>query len=203
VNVDDKLYDLMAHAEDLQKAAEAQFAAVNDVVQRLEGRTKEVIISSAQIGARAIVFETTEAVNGLIKELKGISEAAKEAALEAKVSIHNGWVHWMGLLVLVGVLVSAATFLTVSQVTASLRWETEKLRQELQDLEAQAAVEQGTLNQMKSETWGIQLFEKDGLRFILLKAGDRLESNEKDEMTAIRYVIGEGKDKREAIKVLP
>jgi hypothetical protein len=203
VNVDDKLYDLMAHAESLQKAAEVQFAAVNDMVQRLEGKTKEVIISSAQIGARAIVFETTGAVSGLIEELKGVSKAAKETALEAKVSIHNGWVHWMGLLVLVGILVSVATFLTVSQVTASLQWETKKLRQELQDLKTQAAVEQETLDKMKSETWGIQLFEKDGLRFILLKAGDRLESNGKDETAVIRYVIGEGKDRREAVKVLP
>jgi hypothetical protein len=55
---------------------------------------------------------------------------------------------------------------------------------------------------MRSETWGIQLFEKDGLRFILLKAGDRLESG-KDEAAVVRYVIGEGENRREAVKVLP
>ncbi|MDR1376841.1 MAG: hypothetical protein LBJ22_04970 [Synergistaceae bacterium] len=177
--------------------------AVGDAVQCLEGKTGEAILFSARNGAKAIVSETTEAIGGLIEELKGISEAAKETALDAKISIHNEWVHWVGLLVLVGLMVSAVAFLAVSRITASLRWEVGELRQEIKDLEAQAAIEQEMLDKMRSETWGVQLFEKDGIRFILLKAGDRLESYEKDKTAVIRYVIGEGENRREAVKVLP
>jgi uncharacterized membrane protein len=138
----------------------------------------------------------------LIEELKEVSAAAKKTALEAKVSIHNEWVHWIGLLVLVGIMVSAVAFLAVEKMTAGLRREAESLRLEMKDLRDQLKVERETLDQMRSETWEIQFFKKDGLRFILLKAGDRLESGE-DESSAIRYVIGEGENKREAVKVLP
>jgi hypothetical protein len=202
VNIDDKLYDLMAHAEELQKAAQAQFAAVNDAVQRLEGKTGEVILTSARIGAREVIFETRATVGGLIEELKEVSAAAKKTALEAKVSIHNEWVHWIGLLVLVGIMVSAVAFLAVEKMTAGLRLEAEGLRLEMEDLRSQLRVEQETLDKMRSETWELQLFKKDGLRFILLKAGDRLESSE-EEGSVIRYVIGEGENRREAVKVLP
>jgi hypothetical protein len=192
----------MTHAEELQKAANTQFAAARDAVQHLEEKTGEVIMTSARIGARAVIFETTEAVSGLIKELKEVSSAAKETAQEAKVSIHNEWIHWVGVLILVGIMVSGIAFLAVDRTTSGLRREAEGLRLEMEDLRDQLKIERETFDKMRSETWGIQFFEKDGLRFILLKAGDRLESG-KDEAAVVRYVIGEGENRREAVKVLP
>ena len=203
MNIDDKLYDLMTHAEDLQKAANAQITAVNAAIERLEGKSGEAMVNSARIGARAIVYETTEAVSELIEELKKVSTAAKETTLEAKVSIHNSWIHWAGLLVLVCVMVSAIAILTVNRTTSNLRYEAERLRQETEDLRSRLKIERETLDKMQSETWGIQLFEQDGTRFILLKPGDRMQSHEKDGSAIARYVIGEGKNRQEAIKVLP
>jgi hypothetical protein len=202
VNIDDKLYDLMTHAEDLQKAANAQFAAVNAAIERLEGKSGEAMVASARIGANAIVSETTEAVSGLIEELKELSTAAKETALEAKVSIHNSWVQWIGLLALACVMLSAIAVSAVGGMTSGLRHEAERLRLETENMRNRLTAERETLNKMRSETWGIQLIEQDGSRFILLKPGDRMESHEKDN-TAARYVIGEGKNRQEAIKVLP
>lgn len=203
MNIDDKLYDLMTHAEDLQKTADAQFAAVNAAIERLEGKSGEAIVASARIGAETIVSNTTKAVSGLIEELKDLSSTAKETALEAKVSIHNSWVHWAGLLVIIGVMVSAIALMAVGRMTSGLRQEAERLRMETEDLRHGLEAEQKTLDKIRSETWGIQLFEKDGSRFILLKAGDRMETYEDDDRSVARYVIGEGKSRQEAIKVLP
>jgi len=203
VNIDDKLYDLMTHAEDLQKAANSQIAAVNAAIERLEGKSGEAMVNSARTGARAIVSETTEAISGLIEELKGVSAAAKETAREAKVSIHNSWVQWAGLLILIGVMVSAIAVLAVGRMTSGLRQETERLRLEAEDLRNRLEVERATLDKMRSATWGIQLFESDGSRFILLQAGDRMESHENDDSAIARYVIGEGRNRQEAVRVLP
>ena len=203
MNIDDKLYDLMTHAEDLQKAADSQFTAVSAAIERLEGKSGEAIVNSARTGARAIVSETTEAVSGLIIELKGLTGTAKETALEAKVSIHNSWIQWAGLLILIGFMVSAIAVLAVNRMTYGLRQEAENLRLEAEDLKNRLEAERRTLNQMRSDTWGIQLFEKDGSRFILLKPGDRMEPHGKDDSAAVRYVIGEGENRQEAIKVLP
>lgn len=203
MNIDDKLYDLMTHAEDLQKTADAQFAAVNAAIERLEGKSGEAIVASARTGAETIVSNTTKAVSGLIEELKDLSSTAKETALEAKVSIHNSWVHWAGLLVIIGVMVSAIALMAVGRMTSGLRQEAERLRMETENLRHRLEAEQKTLDKIRSETWGIQLFEKDGSRFILLKPGDRMETYEDDDRSVARYVIGEGKSRQEAIKVLP
>ena len=56
---------------------------------------------------------------------------------------------------------------------------------------------------MRAETWGIQLFERDGSRFILLKPGDRMESHKNDDSAIARYAIGEGRNRQEAVRVLP
>jgi hypothetical protein len=132
-----------------------------------------------------------------------VTAEAKETALEAKVSIQNSWVQWVGLLVMAGVVVAAAAVTTVYLMTASLRSESGLLRSEIEELKIQAGAEREMLDRIRSETWGIQLLERNGERFILLKAGDRAQSRENDDTAIKKYTVGEGRNKQEAIRVLP
>ena len=135
--------------------------------------------------------------------MKELSAEAKETALKAKVSIHNSRIQWAGLLVLIGVMVSSIAVAAVNRVVADLRQEAGRLQLEAEHLRNWLEAEQITLDQMRSETWGIQLVEEDGLRFILLQPGDRVESHENHDRAVRRYVIGEGENRQEAVRVLP
>ena len=203
LNIEDELYDMMAHAQELQKAADTQIAAVNAAIKRLEKESGEAILSSIRRETGKIVSTASNAVQGILEELKGATAEAKEAALEAKVSIQNSWVQWVGLLVMAGVVVAAVAVTTVYLMTASLRRESGLLRSEIEELKIQARAEREMLDRIRSETWGIQLSESNGERFILLKAGDRAQSREKDDTAIVKYSVGKGKNKQEAIRVLP
>lgn len=203
MSIEDELYDMMAHAQELQKAADSQFAAVNAAVKRLERASGEAILSSIRRETDRVVSAASKAVQGILEELKEVTAEAQKTALEAKVSIHNAWVQWVGLLVMAGLVTAAAAIAAVYLTTANLRRESEALHSEIEKLETQADAEREMLNKIRSETWGIRLLERDGERFILLKAGDRAESREKDNTAIMKYTIGEGRSRQEAIRILP
>jgi histone H3/H4 len=193
----------MAHAQELQKSVDTQLVSVNTAIKRLERESGEAILSLIRREADKVVSTASNAIQGLLEELKEVTEEAKETALKAKVSIHNSWVQWVGLLVMAGVVTAAATIAAVFLMTVDLRREASWLRSEIEKLEAQTGAEREMLNKIRSETWGIRLLEREGERFILLKAGDRAQSREKDDTAIEKYTIGEGRNKQEAIKVLP
>jgi hypothetical protein len=194
---------MMAHAQELQKAADTQLALVNTAIKRLEKESGEAILSSIRKETDRVVSTASNTVKGILEELKGVTAEAKQTALEAKVSIHNSWVQWVDLIVVVGMVTSAAAITMVSLMTDNLRRESSRLRSEIEKLEAQTGAEREMLDKIRSETLGIRLLEREGERFILLKTGDQAQSREKDETAIIKYTIGEGKNKQEAIKVLP
>jgi hypothetical protein len=109
----------------------------------------------------------------------------------------------VGLLVIAGIVTAAAAITAVFLMTESLRKESNQLRLEIARLETQAGDEREMLGKMRSETWGVQLLEKEGVRFILLKAGDWAQSWENDDTAIKKYTVGEGRNKQEAIRVLP
>ena len=203
MSLEDELYDMMAHAQELQKAADTQIAAVDTAIKRLEKESGEAILSSIRRETDRVVSTASKTVQGILEELKNVTAEAKETALAAKVSIHNSWVQWVGLIVAAGIVTAAAAITAIFLTTGSLRRESSRLRSEIEELEAQTGVEREMLGKIRSETWGIRLVEIKGDRFILLKAGDMAENRENDETAIIKYTIGEGREKREAIRILP
>lgn len=154
---EDKIFGLIAHAEEAQKTLRDFQAAAQDAVKTLPGVAREALRDAA----REFIVQGTEAVS------RGLLEASGEAKAAAA-TLRSTWLNKGLLLLAIGLLFSAIA-------VAGIWWSTSSLREEAADLKAAIRAEEATLRELENKTWGIVLVEtRDGKRQLRLKKGDKV-----------------------------
>ena len=171
---DDKIFCLMAQAEDIQAHAVKLQAATEDALTRLPEAARRTF----EAVARETFAETAQ------KASEGLLEASSEAKASASALRRTGLMQGVFLLaagvVIIGALYFVAKMLFDSRIT------------ELAELKAAIRAEEGTLAELRSKTWGLELVNYgDGTRGILLPRGVKVDRS------------GAMKDGREAIVIKP
>ena len=164
-NTDERLFILMAHAEDLQGVADKSLAAVKRATEHLEESALKVITAT-------IEEKMTQTIRGTQNGLQGVNTALLETSAEVRATScflkSTGW----KLICLLG-----GAIIVFSMVFWFALLGLHKSRQaELADLRAAIAAERGTLAKLQSETWQLELVTyRDGRRGILLPKGTTIE----------------------------
>lgn len=148
--MEDKLFELMAQAEDLQKHA-----------AKLQNEAQKVF------------------------------SALPLAVEQAGQKIRSMGLQMAFILLAFSCVTGGIVFAVLQWYTASLLKDCDALRTEILNLKATIQVEEATLAEMKSKTWGLRLLEDKNGRFIVLPKDTRIDTEKKwtlDKDTAIRLV---------------
>lgn len=165
---EEKLFTLMAHADDLQGIANKSLQAVNGAVKRLENDSANAIVSSIRAGIDTTLADTKkELLDATVGLVGASSEAKTTCALLKSTGLFQGV-----FLLAVGIVTSAIAIAGIWWGTSSLRDEAAELRSTIAILRQHAAEERRTLQELEGKTWGLELLKIDGKRWIRFKKGD-------------------------------
>jgi hypothetical protein len=168
--IEDMLYELMAHAEELQKAADQQMANVNAALRRLEAETGKAIATTVCSDVRDASAEARKAAVGVIEDLKKAAESASVSVQRITGEVQNTWRQGALYIVAFGVAVMLVVF-------GASFWTTTRLRREAAELRERIAEDRKTAGILYKGTWGVSLLPGDnGKRWIRLKKGDSVGS---------------------------
>lgn len=109
----------------------------------------------------------------LQKEAREVFSELPLAVVQAGRNIRSTGLQMAFILLIFGGVVSGAVIAFLIWSTNSLRDERAALQTELSGLKVSIQAEANTLAEMKSKTWGIELIENAGKRWIRLKRGDK------------------------------
>jgi hypothetical protein len=153
METEDKIFGLIAQAEDIQQHAVALQLASQDAVKTLPEAVKGAIRDTA----REFIVQGAETAS------RGLLDASREAKAAASALRYTGLIHGGFLLFAVVVVVFAVYF--ASQMLFDSRVT------ELAELKAQIEQEQATLAELQSKTWKLELVDygKEGRGIILPK----------------------------------
>lgn len=153
---DDKIYGLIAQAEDIQRHAVALQRAAQDAIKTLPDASRTAVRDAA----REFITEGAE------KASRGILDASSEAKATCAFLKRTGLFHGV-FLVAVALILGAGLFVGVSYVSKS------KLA-DLAELKAAIRTEEATLRELQTKTWGLELVKyQDGTRGIVLPKGTK------------------------------
>lgn len=181
MNADDKIFGLIAQAEDIQ----AQTVKLHQTTQADIKTHLEAVRGEIRSATREIIEQgAKDATRGLLDAAKEAKAAAGEgktsAALLRRTGLFQGAFLLLVALVVIGAVYFAGSLLFKSRL------------EELAELRTQLAQERSTLDELQSKTWGLELVDwgKDGRGIILPKG--------------VKFVrSGPIKDGREAIVIKP
>lgn len=164
-NTDERLFILMAHAEDLQRVADKSLAGVKCVTEHIEESVLKAVTATIE---EKITQTMRSTQSGLQEANTALLSASAEARATSGFLKSTGW----KLICLLG-----GAILVFSMVFWFALLGLHKSRQaELADLRAAIAAERGTLAKLQSETWQLELVTyHDGKRGILLPKGTTIE----------------------------
>jgi len=155
---DDKLYGLIAQAEDIQKHAVTLQRAAQEAVKGLPEGYREAVKGSA----REILTEAAE--NASTALLSACNEAKASSAALRRTGLMQG------VFLLAVALVLAGAFF------AGMNWLISGRIGELAELKTAITAEQSKLDELQSKTWGLELVNYgDGTRGIVLPKGIKVE----------------------------
>ena len=162
---EERLFTLMAHAEDLQRVGQKVLENTNTAVKRLETESVGAILSAVRAGVEETLQGTK---NGLQGAATGLKEASDEAKATSAVLKRTGLMQGFFLLA-VALVIGGVGFAVMGFIGKS------KLA-ELDELKAAIRQEQATLDELQAKTWGLELVKyQDGTRGIILPKGVKLD----------------------------
>ena len=162
---DERIFALMAHAEDLQRVADKILDNTAADSRKLETEGANAVLSAIRGGMDRAVKETK---TGFEEAAKGLKEAAGEAQASSAVLRRTGLMQGVFLLA-VALVVGGVGFAVMGFIGKS------KLA-ELAELKATIREERTTLSELQAETWGLILVHyDDGTRGIILPKGVKVE----------------------------
>ena len=177
---EEKIFGLIAHAEDIQKHAVALQRAAQDAVKTLPEASRAAI---RDVAREIIDQETKGASRGLQDAAREAKLAAEEGRASAATLKNVGFFHGAFLLV--------AALVIIVVVHIVFQWLYKSRVAELVELANQVASERATLAELRSATWQLELVEWGGERGIILPKG-------------VKFVrSGQLKDGRDAIVIKP
>lgn len=155
---DEKIYGLIAQAEDIQRHAKALQESAEDTVRRLPEATRAAIRGSAD----EVLTETAKkATESLVRA----SEGAKLAGAVLRRTVF-----------LQGVFLLAVALVCAGGGYAALGYVYRGRLAELAEVKAQVRAEKATLAELQRETWGLELVTYgDGTRGIILPRGTKID----------------------------
>lgn len=155
---EDKIFGLIAQAEDIQKHAIALQRAAQDAVKTLPDASRAAVRDAA----REFIIEGAE------KASRGILDASNEAKATSTVLRRTGLMQGV-FLIAVALVMAGAGFAVMNFYGKS------KL-QELAELKAAIRAEEATLAKLQSKTWELELIiYAGGGKGIILPKGQRAE----------------------------
>jgi len=155
---DDKLYGLIAQAEDIQKHAVALQRATQEAVKGLPEGYREAVRGAA----REILTEAAE--NASMALLSACNEAKASSAALRRTGLMQGVFLLAVALVLAGAIFAGMNWLILGRID------------ELAELKTTITAEQSKLAELQSKTWGLELVNYgDGTRGIILPKGIKVE----------------------------
>lgn len=162
---EERLFTLMAHAEDLQRVAQEVLANTNKATKRIETEAVGTILSAVRAGIDETLQETKKGLTGASTGLKEASDEAKAtSAVLKRTGLMQGFFLLAVALVIGGVGFAVMGFIGKSKLA------------ELNELKAAIRAEQSTLNELQSKTWGLELVNyQDGTRGIILPRGTKVD----------------------------
>ena len=162
---EDKLFMLMAHAEDLQKLAEASLQKVGQAVSHLENASVKAISGAVTTGIDRTLENTKKE---LLEANRGLVGASAEAQATCKL-MKRTWLFQAVFLLAVALVLAGAFF-------AGMNWLISGRIGELAELKTAITAEQSKLDELQSKTWGLELVNYgDGTRGIVLPKGIKVE----------------------------
>lgn len=155
---EDKIFGLIAQAEDIQKYAVALQRSAQDAVKTLPDASRGAVRDAA----REFITEAAE------KASRSLLDASNEARATSAALRRTGLLQGVFLLavalVIIGATYAAGSLLVKSRV------------EELAELKAQVTAERSTLDELRSKTWGLELVNYgDGTRGIVLPKGIKVD----------------------------
>jgi len=155
---EDKIFGLIAQAEDIQKHAIALQRVAQDAVKTLPEASR----SAVRDAAREFIIEGAE------KASKGLLDASSEAKATSEALRRTGLMQGAFLLLVALVAIGAVYF------AGSLLFKSRL--EELAELKIQLAQARAALDELQSKTWGLELVNYgDGTRGILLPKGVKVD----------------------------
>lgn len=155
---EDKIFGLIAQAEDIQAHAVKLQQAAQEAVRMLPDATREAVRGQA----REIITEASKnASEGL---LRASSEAQAVGAM-----MRRAWLlHGVFLLVVAGVIAGVSSFAVNYLLKSRIN--------ELAELKTAIVAEQRLLGELQGKTWGLELVNYgDGTRGIVLPRGVKVD----------------------------
>lgn len=158
METEDKIYGLIAHAEDAQNSLRAFQAAAQEAVKTLPDAARGAVRDAAR---EFIVQGAETASRGL---LDASSEAKAAASSLRRVGLLQGAFLLAVALVIIGAVYVAGQWIFNSRVA------------ELAELKAAIRTEEATLAELWSKTWGLELVKYgDGTRGVILPKGVKVD----------------------------
>lgn len=144
--MEEKIFELMAAAEDLQTHA-----------------------AKLQVSAEEVFSAIPKAVEQAEKKVR---LAVEQVGQEVESRLRSVWLHGAVYLLAVGAVVCGVSVAFISWQTSSLREEAAELRSTLTALKTAVADEQNTLQDLSGKTWRLELVKwEDSTRGIILPKG--------------------------------
>lgn len=158
METEDKIYGLIAHAEDAQNALRSFQATAQEAVKTLP----EAARGAVRDAAREFIVQGAETAS------RGLLDASSEAKAAASSLRRTGLLQGVFLLAVALVVIGAAYAASVLLVKSRV--------DELAELKAAIRAEEATLAELRSKTWGLELVNYgDGTRGILLPKGIKID----------------------------
>lgn len=151
---EDKIFGLIAQAEDIQKHAVALQRSAQDAIKTLPEASRAAIRDAA----REFITEGAERAS------KGLLDASSEAKATATALRRTGLMQGVFLVAVAVVIAGGAYF--------AMRFIGARELAQLQELKEQIKAERVILSELQSKTWGLELVNySDGGRGIILPRG--------------------------------
>jgi hypothetical protein len=155
---EDKIFGLIAQAEDIQKHAIALQRVAQDAIKTLPDASRGAVRDAA----REFIIEAAENAS------RGLLDASNEARATSVALRRTG--------LLQGVFLLAVALVVVGAVYAAGGWLVRSRVDGLAELKAQVTAERATLDELRSKTWGLELVSYgDGTRGIVLPKGVKID----------------------------
>ena len=154
---EDKLFALIAQAEEIQTAARNFETAAETALSGLQGVFRDTVKGEV----RTIVTDATKGAS------EGLQDASRMVQASAKL-LRRTWTIGLGSLVIVALALMLA-FVGSNALPKSRG-------ADLDELKAQVAQKRSTLDELQSKTWGLELVKyNDGSRGIILPKGVQID----------------------------
>ena len=164
--------DVMAKtAMTQQEVAKEALKELREAVQRIQGMKAPLARQVSEEVASAVSDTVMNAAKQQLGELSEAAAAAERAAVAAKNNINDKFFYGASLIALAGFIALAVVYAGTRWTYTAVTAERNELTRKFEYVQQAISDRKKTLEQLENKTWGIELIEQDGKRFVVLGEG--------------------------------